>query len=72
MSKVQLIKPHTHAGHVYKPDDVIDVTPPEAVWLKNLGIVQDHNRDTSADVTHSTLRGKSRDTDRDTREENDQ
>lgn len=41
--KVQLIQPHTHAGQPYAPDDVIEVTEPEAEWLKAHGIVQQGN-----------------------------
>lgn len=42
--KVQLIKPHTHAGIVYQPDDVIEVSDAEAVWLKAHGVVQQNNK----------------------------
>lgn len=42
--KVQLIKPHTHGGVPYNPDDVIEVSEPEAAWLKAQGIVQQGNK----------------------------
>lgn len=69
--KVTLIKPHTHAGHDKQPSDVIEVDAVEGAWLEKLGVAQHDTRDTSHDVTHSTIRGRRRDTDRDTREENE-
>lgn len=52
--KVQLIQPHTHAGQRYAPDDVIEVTEPEADWLKAQGIVQQGNTQTRWPVAAPT------------------
>ncbi|HET7300231.1 MAG TPA: hypothetical protein VFJ01_06210 [Oleiagrimonas sp.] len=70
--KVQLIKPHTHAGVRYEPGQVLEVNDMEAAWMDERGIVQHHNQDASHDANLSTKRGRRRDTDRDTREENKQ
>lgn len=46
MTKVQLAKRHTHAGVVYEADTVLEVTEPEADWLKANGVALAGNKKT--------------------------
>lgn len=43
MTKVQLTKPHTHAGTTYQPDDVISVSDADAKWLAEHDVIQKGN-----------------------------
>jgi hypothetical protein len=38
--EVELVKPHTHAGHEYAPGAKIEVRPDQAEWLKERGIIK--------------------------------
>lgn len=42
--KVQLAKPHTHAGVQYPANEVIEVTEPEAQWLRDHGVALTGNK----------------------------
>lgn len=44
--KVQLAKPHTHAGTKYPANEVIEVTEPEAAWLRENGVALTSNKKT--------------------------
>ncbi|MFA7239372.1 MAG: hypothetical protein WC091_04610 [Sulfuricellaceae bacterium] len=35
--KIELIKPHTHAGRQYQPGDAIDLDADLAQWLIDIG-----------------------------------
>lgn len=37
---VTLQKPHTHAGHDYKPGDKITVRAAQAEWLREQGVIE--------------------------------
>lgn len=43
MTKVQFIKPHTHAGVLYQPDDVASVSDADAAWLSAHDVIQKLN-----------------------------
>lgn len=38
--KVELLKPHTHAGAKYDAGDVIEVSGAQAEWLQRLGVAK--------------------------------
>ena len=38
--KVTLKQPHTHAGKPCQPGDEIDVTPEQAKWLAEQGVIE--------------------------------
>lgn len=40
MTKVKLLKPHTHAEQDYQPGAVIEVEPGQAEWLIALGVAK--------------------------------
>jgi hypothetical protein len=42
--KVQLAKPHTHAGTRYPENTVIEVTEPDAAWLREHGVALTGNK----------------------------
>ena len=44
--KVQLAKPHTHAGVKYPENEVIEVSEPEAQWLRDNGVAVTGNKKT--------------------------
>lgn len=44
--KVQLAKPHTHAGVKYPENAVIEVTEPDAAWLRDNGVALTSNKKT--------------------------
>lgn len=69
--KVQLIKPHTHAGEPCMPDQVIEVNAIDGAWLDKLGIAQHHHDAESAASNHHvvTIHGRKRHRDS---EENEQ
>jgi hypothetical protein len=40
--KLELLKPHTHAGTLLEPGDVIELPADLARWLCNAGIAKPH------------------------------
>lgn len=49
--KVKLKAVHTHAGKKYKPDDEIEVSEGERIWLEERGVIE---KSQAAPTTPST------------------
>lgn len=52
MTRLVVLRPHTHAGKAYAPGDAIAVAPAIADWLIAQGIAQ---REATADATRTPL-----------------
>ena len=52
MTRLVVLRPHTHAGKAYSPGDAIAVSPAIADWLIAQGIAQ---RDATTDATRTPL-----------------
>jgi hypothetical protein len=40
MTEVELLKPHTHAGAIYAPGDVLELDEATARWLIDQGVAR--------------------------------
>ena len=52
MTRLVVLRPHTHAGKAYAPGDAIAVSPAIADWLLAQGIAQ---REATTDATRTPL-----------------
>ena len=52
MTRLVVLRPHTHAGKAYSPGDAIAVSPAIVDWLIDQGIAQ---RDATTDATRTPL-----------------
>ena len=52
MTRLVVLRPHTHAGKAYAPGDAIAVSPAIADWLIAQGIAQ---REAATDATRTPL-----------------
>ncbi|MDO3530847.1 hypothetical protein Q3O93_02815 [Ralstonia pseudosolanacearum] len=46
--RIELLKPHTHAGVLCAPDDVLDLDEAAARWLIDLGVARPADSTTPA------------------------
>lgn len=55
--KIELLKPHTHAGEMLEPSAVIDVDESSARWLIEIGVAREAQTEPAADTKKPTRKG---------------
>lgn len=55
--QIELIKPHTHAGRLCQPGEVIDLDPAAARWLIDIGVARPLDRPGKPTTKQPTRKG---------------